>query len=74
MISKNHYMVNTKKITRERLGSWENKFEGAHATPVLLIGVGHDHVSGQIVICVTEGLTDGQIVLFLENALKQLRG
>jgi hypothetical protein len=71
---KNYVMVNTKKITHERLGSWEKKFEGSHATPILLIGVGHDHVNGQVVICVTEDLTDKQIILFLENALKQLRG
>ena len=67
-------MVNTKKITHERLCSWEKKFEGSHATTVLLIGVGHDHVYGQIVICVTEELTDREVILFLENALKQLRG
>jgi hypothetical protein len=65
--------VNVKKITHERLGRWEKKMVLSHATPALLIGVGHDHVNGQIVICVTEDRTDNEIILFLQGAIKELQ-
>lgn len=66
-------MVNTKKITHERLGSWEKRLTESHATPILLVGVGHDHVNGQINICVTEDMPNAQIIAFLEYALKELK-
>jgi len=64
--------VNVKKITHERLGSWEKRMVESHATPMLLIGAGHDHVNGQIVLCVTEERTNHEIVLLLQEAIRQL--
>jgi hypothetical protein len=65
--------VDTKKITHERLGRWGKKLATSHATPALLLGIGHDHVSGQVVICVTEDRTDQEIILFLQAAIDELR-
>jgi hypothetical protein len=62
--------VNVKAITDERLQSWAKQLVDAHATPVLLVGVGHDHVSGQIHVVVTEDMTPVQIRAFLKAALK----
>ncbi len=62
--------VDVKRITDERLQSWSKQLINAHATPVLLLGVGHDHVSGQINVVVTENMTPVQIRAFLKQALK----
>jgi len=61
-------------ISKQRLYSWRQRLNESHATPILLLGVGHDHKNGQIVICVTEDRSDSEIILFLEKALKELKG
>lgn len=65
--------VNVSKITHERLGRWEKRLVSSHATPALLLGIGHDHVSGQIVLCVTEEKTDAEIIAFLQMAISSLK-
>jgi len=60
-------------ISKQRLYSWKEKLNAEHATPVLLLGVGHDHNNGKIVICVTEDRSDQEIILFLEKALASLK-
>ncbi len=65
-------MVNTKKITSTRLASWQKKLDGSHATPVLLVGVGHDHVSGRTIVITTEDMPIGELKLFLQEAIRQL--
>lgn len=65
--------VDVKKITDERLTEWSKQLAAAHATPVLLMGVGHDHVSGQIHIVVTEDLSREQILAFLKYAVKSFK-
>lgn len=67
-------MVNVKQITHERLWTWEQRLVQSHATPAFLLGIGHDHVSGQIVLCVTSDRTDAEIIAFLEVALEALKG
>jgi hypothetical protein len=66
--------VPVEAITHERLARWERKLAGEHATPILLLGVGHDHVSGQLVICTCEEVSDAQLVAFLRAALEMLNG
>ncbi len=44
-------MVPVEEITEERLARWKVKMKDAHATPLMLIGVGHDHKRGEFVIC-----------------------
>jgi hypothetical protein len=67
-------MVNTKKITHERLGIWEKRMEESHATPVLLVGVGHDHVCGRLTLCTTTDRTNEEIIVLLTETIRQLRG
>ena len=59
-------------INRERLFAWRGRLNESHATPVVLLGVGHDHNNGQIVVCVTHDMTDKAIILFLKKALKEM--
>lgn len=47
-------MVQLGEITRSRLARWTDKLDLENATPVMLLGVGHDHKSGQLVICVPD--------------------
>lgn len=65
--------VNVRKITHERLGSWEKRLVNSHATPALLLGVGHDHVKGQLVVCVTEDRSNEEIILLLQGAITELK-
>ncbi len=41
-------------INADRLGGWALHLIDHHATPALLIGIGHDHMSGDLQLCVTE--------------------
>lgn len=60
-------------ICTERLGRWQKRLVDEHATPVLLLGVGHDHKSGQTVLCTLEDLTDAELMIFLEGTINILR-
>jgi hypothetical protein len=51
-----------REICRQRLQQWEGRLVEEHATPALLIGVGHDHKSGQLVLLVPEEVTNEQIL------------
>lgn len=59
-------------INRDRLARWAEKLTREHATPVLLLGVGHDHTSGQVVLCTLEDLDDAKLAIFLRGALVRL--
>lgn len=61
-------------ICRERLALWTEHLVSDHATPILLIGVGHDKRSGEVVLCTTEGLSDRAISVFLRGVLGRLEG
>lgn len=65
--------VDVKKITGARLSRWGNKLISEHATPALLLGIGHDHVSGRIILCVTEDRSDTELIAFLEAAIIALK-
>jgi hypothetical protein len=67
--------VPVEAITKERLDRWAKRMKESHATPLLLIGVGHDQVSGQIVICTLDEpeLSNDKLRAFLKYALKELQ-
>lgn len=67
-------MVNVKAINDERLGRWKNKLIRHNSTPVILIGIGHDHKEGQLLILCTEERTDEELITLLEGTLAQLKG
>lgn len=67
-------MVNIKQINDERLGRWKNQLNRKHATPILIVGVGHDHNQGDLIILTTEERSDNdilQILLSIASSLKQ---
>lgn len=64
--------VPTNAITRDRLAEWAIKLNEQHATPVLLIGVGHDYASGELVMCTMEQIHDADVILMVKGALKAL--
>ena len=65
--------MNTRQITTERLRSWSERLAEHNATPVVLIGVGHEHNSGEVILCIPAGPTDDQIVMAIVFALQQIR-
>jgi hypothetical protein len=68
--------VNEKEIDTictERLNGWKKDLIADHATPIVLVGVGHDNKSGQIVVCTVKEMQDGEIIILLNSALDQLK-
>jgi len=66
--------VNVRKINHERLGRWEKRLNENNSTPILLVGIGHQQVQGQVMILTTEDRTNTEIVIILKEALRQLEG
>ena len=64
--------VDTERITRERLEEWRRVLQRAHATPALLLGVGHDEHDGEVHVLVPKDLDVLMIIAFLQIATKQL--
>lgn len=65
-------MATTEEITRERFASWTKRMSEQHSTPMLLLGVGHDHTSGQLVVLVPEEVTNADVRRLLLYALRKL--
>lgn len=55
-------------INTPRLLSWANQLNEAHATAAVVIGVGHDHVSGTTHLCTTHDLSREQLGHLLHKA------
>jgi hypothetical protein len=68
--------VPVEAITNERLAKWIKHLGNEHATPLLLVGIGHDEKSGQVVICaVDEPETDPDFLKrILRFAIESLGG
>ena len=62
-----------RSIGKERLDKWLDHLVNDHATPVLLMGLGHDHNLGNVSLCITENITNEQIELFLMGVLQKIR-
>lgn len=65
-------MVLTEEITAKRLNDWSKRLAEEHATPLMLIGIGHDHTSGQIALCIPEGIDMEILRTHLEFVLHNL--
>ena len=62
--------IEIEAICRDRLGRWTKGLVEQHATPILLVGIGHDQQEGKIVICTVGEITDNEIILLLQGALR----
>lgn len=64
-----------RSIVEERLTAWGVILVENHATPLVVIGVGHDHRSGEIQLCRPEGdlMADDELILLLERTAALLR-
>ena len=60
-------------IVTERLDTWGSAMIDQHVTPYLALGIGHDHVSGQIHLFICENSKADEILLVLDSVSKSLR-
>lgn len=64
-----------KAINHSRLLSWAARLSESHATPVVVVGVGHDHESGRVNVVRTEdGPSDEDLAILLRAAADGLDG
>jgi len=66
--------VNTDRITRERLRDWAKDLDQFHATPILLVSVGHDEHSGDVHLCITEDTPVEVVISILLWSINELGG
>lgn len=59
-------------IVEARLAEWNRDLVADHSTPLLLLGVGHDHKSGSLSLCHVKDMDRGQVVAFLLAAAEML--
>lgn len=59
-----------REICNDRLGAWTKCLVEDHATPVILIGEGHDEELGKTVILLIKDLSDGEALAFLSSAAR----
>lgn len=63
------------KITAARLAGWQKKLALSNATPLVLVGIGQEHKSGEIVVCVPDnGPRDTEIAQLLQGVAQKLAG
>lgn len=60
-------------ITRGRMKEWTSNLTQKHHTPILVIGLGHDQVAGQLSVISIESMTNRELALALERALDFIR-
>jgi hypothetical protein len=56
-------------ICLERLADWGEVLAGLHATPLLCLGVGHDHDRGTLRVCLPE---DPEMEAYLPALLRRV--
>jgi len=64
--------VPVKQITPERLKRWGKRLIALHATPLVLVAIGHDQVSGQLSVIRCEEISDRDLRIILSEALAAL--
>lgn len=62
-----------REICTTRLEKWTEVLIKEHCTPGILIGIGHDHVSGEIHLVIPEDWTDEQAMTILTGTLNLIR-
>jgi hypothetical protein len=60
------------RITDERLAAYRRRMLENHATPLVMLGVGRDHRSGEINLCVTGDADMGLVLGLLRFAARQV--
>lgn len=55
--------METEQITNDRLNKWKRRLAQSHATPLLLVGVGHDWNIGKLVLCTLDEQEIGNDVM-----------
>ena len=64
--------VRVREICKERLDAWTNILVSSHATPVILVAVGHDHNKGELHIITLEEMGNKELSLLLAGALEKI--
>jgi len=64
--------VPVEEITKQRLEGWAQILKDQHATPLLLVGVGHDENIGRLAICVPEDIPQVTLIAVLREMLEVL--
>lgn len=52
-------MTDLRRIIEDRLNRWTDKLCAENATPVALLGIGHEHNGGKLIVCTLEDAGDG---------------
>lgn len=60
--------VPVEKMNAERLMRWEKRLNEFHATPLLMVGYGHDEVKGELFYIATDAVPDLFIIDLLRRA------
>jgi hypothetical protein len=61
------------EITAQRLAGWAKKLAEDNATPLVLVGIGHEHARGKVVLCIPEnGPSEKEIAQLLRNLARGL--
>ena len=60
-------------ICETRLRSWRDILIRQHATPILLIGMGHDTHTGEVQMIAVEDLTHDELRALLCYAVRELK-
>lgn len=61
--------MDTDSITREQLDRWAKALSAEHATPIVLVAVGHEHTAGKRIFCTVD--EDDVSLLALAAFLRQ---
>jgi hypothetical protein len=61
------------RITDERLAEWRPLLAAACCTPAVLVGIGHGPIhSGEVHVCVPDGLPNDYVVSLLKKVIRML--
>ena len=64
--------VRVREICKERLDSWMDILVSSHATPVILVAVGHDHNKGELHVVTLEEMGNKELSLLMAGALEKI--
>ena len=64
--------VPVEQITPELLKRWGKRLIALHATPLLIVAIGHDHVSGELTVLTCEDMCDRDLCTIFRGALAAL--
>ena len=61
------------EATALRLSDWGRMLVAKHATPAVLIAVGHDHVSGDVTVLIPDDVTTAEVITLLRGVAVDLQ-